>query len=232
MHEELGTWPIEAAAAEINRLKAQLRDCEQRHAKDLEYQSTLMAELQHQVRNNLQVVVSMLALQRRKQTADIDMILSRLEALAGLYSKTQLVNHHTEVDFGDYILELATKALQFHDGAGRAIRLDIECEGISVNATRAVPIGLLANEFIMNSIKHAFPDRGGTITVRLHALDDFRAVLSIADDGIGFHQTDDRAVSHGLVIMKRLAIQAETDIIWEAVDNGTKISVVVFRSQG
>ncbi len=236
MHEELNMQGpatarfIASQEAEIARLKKQLRECEVRHSKDLEYQSTLMTELQHQVRNNLQVVVSMLTLQKRKQTADLEMIQSRIEALSSLYSKIELVNHHSEVDFGDYLLELATRALQFHDAAGKAIRLDIKCEHLFVNSTRATPLGLLTNEFVMNSIKHAFPERGGCITIRLHAIDDIRCELTAADDGIGFSHTDDNTVSHGLMIMKRLAMQAETDIVWEAVETGTKISVVFLYS--
>ncbi len=225
-----GTMDIETAMAEISRLRAQLREAEARHVRDLEYQSTLMAELQHQVRNNLQIISSMLALQKKKHATDIEMIQSRIEALRTVYDKIQLVNHHSEVDLGDYLLELATKALQFHDSNGRAIRLDAECEHVSVISTKAVPLGLLINEFLMNSLKHAFPDHGGTITLRLNVIDQYRAQITVADDGIGFQHTADAIISNGLTIMKRLAMQAETDIVWEAVDNGTKISVVVFRS--
>ena len=101
---------------------------------------------------------------------DLDVIASRIEALRVMYDKLYLVDHHHEIDFGAYLEELCGSLLQFQMAERKSVRLDLRCAQLQVNLDRSVPLGLLTSEFVVNSLKHAFPDgRGGTLTVRLEA---------------------------------------------------------------
>ena len=81
-----------------------------------------------------------------------------------LYALLLLVAHrkareHGEVDFGGYLLDLSSNLVQFQSAISKIIHLDAKCEHLHVTLNKAVPLGLVCNEFIMNSIKHAFPNR-------------------------------------------------------------------------
>jgi two-component sensor histidine kinase len=217
-----------SAAIERLRMHMQLEEALRERTKAVEYKETLLAELQHQVRNNLQVIVSMINLQREKQAADMEVVSSQIQALRGIYDKLYLVDHHGEVDFGGYLLELSSNLVQFQSAIRKTIHLDAKCEHLHVTLNKAVPLGLVCNEFIMNSIKHAFPNNKGRLTIRLAAIDATHGHLMIADDGIGFdHSTENTGGRRGLSVMQRLAVQADTEIVWESVAVGTRMTMTI-----
>jgi two-component system, sensor histidine kinase PdtaS len=206
----------------------QLEDALRERTKAVEYKEILLAELQHQVRNNLQVIVSMINLQRDKQAADMEVVSSRIQALRGIHDKLYLVDHHGEVGFGGYLLELSSNLVQFQSAIRKTIHLDAKCEHLHVTLNKAVPLGLVCNEFIMNSIKHAFPNNKGRLTIRLEAIEATHGRLMIADDGIGFeHSTGNTGGRRGLSIMQRLAAQAGTEIVWESAAVGTRMTMTI-----
>src|SRR3954471_711020 len=111
----------------------------------------------------VQIIISLVSLHRRKAAHkemhdDLDVIASRIEALRVLYDKLYLVDHHHEIDFGAYLEELCGSLLRFQMAERKAVRLDLRCARLQVNLDRSVPLGLLASEFVVNSLKHAFAD--------------------------------------------------------------------------
>jgi two-component sensor histidine kinase len=174
-------------AAAIDRLRTHRRLAEAARQKEV-----LLHELQHRVKNSLQVIAGFVNLQRRKaahpQARDgLDVVAGRIEALRVMYGKLYLVDHRGEVDFGAYLEELCGGLLGFQPAERGPVRLDLGCAPLRVDLDRAVPLGLLTSEFVVNSLKHAFSGgRGGTLTVRLEAADGGRqARLVLADDGPG-----------------------------------------------
>ena len=89
----------------------------------------------------------------------------------------------------------------------------MQCEHLHINLDRSVPLGLFRSEFVVNSLKHAFPDgRNGTLTVRLEAVNEQRARLLLADDGAGMPAaTPESSRGSGLKLMEQLARQAIRD---------------------
>ena len=180
-------------AAAIDRLRTHRLLVETAHKK-----AVLLHELQHRVKNSLQVIASLISLQRRKATEPtarnhLDVIVSRIEALRVMYSKLYLVDHHGEVNFGAYLEELCGSLLQFQLAERQSIQLDMQCEHLQVNLDRSVPLGLFTSEFVVNSLKHAFPDgRDGTLIVRLEAVNQQLARLLLADDGSRHARGDPR----------------------------------------
>ena len=212
-------------AAAIDRLRTHCRLAEAAQQK-----AVLLHELQHRVKNSLQLVTSFVSLQRRKAApevqGDLDVIASRIEALRVMYDKLYLVDHHHEIDFGAYLEELCGSLLQFQMAERKSVRLDLRCAQLQVSLDRSVPLGLLTSEFVVNSLKHAFPDgRGGTLTVRLEAVDEQRARLLLADDGTGMPATAAKGRGSGLRLIEQLADQADATLTWHQAA-GTRAELV------
>jgi len=172
-------------ASAVARLRAasELR----RRAEDNE---RLLRELQHRVKNNLQVMVGLVEVQARRTRgapakAALRAVGRRVEALRLLHDKLHLAGEVDWVDLGDYLGQLAAGLLRFHEDEAVRIRLVLQVErGIMVSTDAAAPLGLLVNEFITNSLKHAFGDDTGTVGVQLEpAAGGLR--LELWDDGRG-----------------------------------------------
>jgi two-component sensor histidine kinase len=213
-------------AAAIDRLRTHRRLAEAAQQKDV-----LLHELQHRVKNSLQIIISLVSLQRRKAAHkethdDLDVIASRIEALRVMYDKLYLVDHHGELDFGAYLEELCSSLLHFQLAERKSIRLELRCARLQVNLDRSVPLGLLTSEFVLNSLKHAFPDgRGGTLTVWLEAVDEQRARLLLADDGSGMSVDPAGGRGSGIGLIEQLADQADATLTWDRAA-GTRVELV------
>jgi len=154
---------------------------------------TLLKEVYHRVKNNLQVVTSLFNLQLRtlpegparvalKESAD------RVRAMALVHEKLYQSANLSSIDLADYVRDLCRQLASAVDMDQRRIRLVVEADPMQLDLETSIPLGLLLNELISNSLKHGFPDdRSGTVTVRLRVdSDPDWAELEVADDGVGF----------------------------------------------
>jgi two-component sensor histidine kinase len=147
----------------------------------------LMRELQHRVRNNLQLVIALIRIEarqfRRGEPVDFDRLAHRVEALSLLYSALSPETAESHLDLTHYIGQIAGAALQSNGPDG--VRLELKLESCVVPVNVALSVGLVVNELITNAFKYAFSGRdGGKITVRCVRKDD-ECVVSVEDDGIG-----------------------------------------------
>lgn len=146
-----------------------------------------LLELQHRVKNNLQMITALIRLEARNVADDetgkrFDRLAGRVNSLALLYDMLAAHGLEQTVDLGAYLSQIASSVMQAH--AVEGIRLDLKVDSWPVSINVAMPAGLVVNELLTNSLKHAFPQGGGTIT--LHSLiDDGGCRVTIADDGIG-----------------------------------------------
>ena len=198
-------------AAAIDRLTLHRRLTDAAFQKEV-----LLHELQHRVKNSLQVIASIINLQRRKSPHDLvrlelDVIASRIEALRMLYSKLYLVNHHAEINFCDYMRELCHSLVEYHQPPERAVTVDVDCLPINLHLDRAAPLGLLTAEFIINSFKHAFPKAGSRLAVLLAPVAERTARLILADDGPGMLASDRAGDGLGLRLIEQLAQAGRCD---------------------
>jgi two-component sensor histidine kinase len=148
----------------------------------------LLRELQHRVKNNLQMITALIRMEARQAPDDgtgerFDRLAGRIHALAVLYDSLSKENANDAVDLGAYLGQIATSIMQAH--AVEGIRLDLKLDTWPESVNVAMPTGLVVNELLTNSLKHAFEGRdGGSIT--LHSLiDDDGRHITIADDGVG-----------------------------------------------
>lgn len=158
--------------------------------KEAELQREMMFhELNHRVKNNFQIVGSMLRLQAGRvrdgaARGHLDSAVQRVMTVADVHSALYQSGHIDTLDLGKYLTSLCRK-LQTSIMATSRIALDLQTVPAVFKVDRAIPLGLIANELVTNAVKHAFPDgRAGRVTVKLTRRDD-GYVLAISDDGVG-----------------------------------------------
>ena len=147
----------------------------------------LLKELQHRVRNNLQLVVALIRLEARNERngskVNLPALAGRIESLQLLYNALSADKSGTEVDLGYYLSQIASAIVSAYAVDG--IRLDLKVDYAPVSINVALSVGLLVNELVTNAFKYAFANRGtGLIRVEcLHEEDRYTVV--VADDGVG-----------------------------------------------
>lgn len=174
------------ALAEIGRNRPDRAEFEKR----LRDKDALLFELQHRVKNNLQMITALIRMEARNISDEevgkrFDRLAGRINALSVLYDcLTRQGTDETEsIDLGTYLSQIASSVMQAH--ATEGIRLDLTVDTWPVSINVAMPAGLVVNELMTNSLKHAFVGGGGG-TIRLHSLiDDEGCYITISDDGVG-----------------------------------------------
>lgn len=159
-------------------------------ARKLRDKDALLLELQHRVKNNLQLITALIRMEARN-IADkevgkrFDRLAGRIAALSILYDCLSGANLRDDdhIDLGVYLSQVASSVMQAH--APEGIRLDLTVDTWPVSVNVAMPAGLVVNELLTNSLKHAFAE-GEKGTIRLHSLiDDEGCHITISDDGCG-----------------------------------------------
>lgn len=149
---------------------------------------TLLKEIQHRVKNNLQMITALIRLEARNAasgtiTAPFDRLAGRIESLQLPYQSLSEGGHGDEIDLGVYLSQIASAVMHSH--AVEGIRLDLKVDAYPVSVNVALPAGLVVNELLTNALKHAFNGRdGGTISLR-SLVDGNGCRVVIADDGVG-----------------------------------------------
>lgn len=206
------------------------RYAEEELLKSLEQKEVLMKELQHRVKNNLNIISSLLGLEISKVNDDtVKRIIrdaqSRIRSMSGIYEQLYLSETLDQVDLKTYIAHLTESILETFTLDAGNISIATHLETVLLETKRAVPIGLILNELITNSLKYAYPRGEGQITVTLTTAGT-RIVLCVEDGGIGLPDINDEAIldKMGFKIVRMLVQQLEADITF-GNSTGTKICI-------
>ncbi len=150
---------------------------------------TLLRELQHRVKNNLQMITTLIRVESRKMPSGANgerfaRLAGRIESLALLYqSLSEEEDREGPIDLGVYLSQIASAVMRAH--AHEGIRLALQVDSWPVRVDVAMPTGLVVNELMTNALKHAFPDgTGGTITLK-SLVNEKGCEVVVSDDGIG-----------------------------------------------
>jgi len=197
---------------------------------------TQLRELQHRVKNNLQMITTLIRVEARRvrepaAEAGFDRLAGRVEALALLYRALGQEEADDAVDLGIYLSEIASAVMRAH--AIEGIRLDLKVDTWPVSIDVAMPTGLVVNELLMNALKYAFDGRdGGTIT--LHCTTDPQGCrVLIADDGVGLPEGTSWPGTGKLsaLIVRALVQNARARIdVQSAPGQGTRVAIA-FNAQ-
>lgn len=212
------------------------RLAEDRLRASLAEKETLLREVHHRVKNNLQGLWSLLqleALQLRDPVmrARIEAISSRIVVMGRIHQQLYASNDFAHIDLGRHLPELALGLLAMEGDSGRIV-LDLAVAPLACDLDTAIPLGLIANELISNSLKHAFPEgRGGRLSIRLAPAGNGRVALTVADDGIGAQGDGTRegpgAGGVGTMLIQALASQIEAEVEEMPVERGHAARVLV-----
>jgi PAS domain S-box-containing protein len=205
-------------------------------ATQLREKDTLLREIQHRVKNNLQMITALIRLETRQMPRGtpsdaLDRLAGRIESLALLYQSLAHDGDAQQIDLGVYLTQIATAVLQAHAVEGIRLNLKVDAYPVSVNV--AMPAGLVVNELLTNSLKHAFTGRdGGTIT--LHSVtDDNGCRVTVADDGNGLPRGVHWPMPGKLssLIAQSLRENAKAQIHFESDPGlGTRVTIVFSRA--
>jgi two-component sensor histidine kinase len=209
---------LEAKQIEINQKNQSLEQVLGEKDELLVEKEWMLKEIHHRVKNNLQVITSLLNAQSEflhdsTALAAIRESQNRVHAMALIHQKLYQSDNMARVDMPEYIHEIVEYLIESFDRQ-RIVTANVTIAPIQLDVTLATPLGLLINEAVTNSLKYAFPangsdDRPGTITVSLDSLDQHAYLLSIQDDGIGLPAgfDVDRGNTLGLTMIRGLSKQ-------------------------
>jgi PAS domain S-box-containing protein len=192
---EIGLNPLPGSQGQ--QVLATINDVTDRRAAQREIEralaekTVLLNEVHHRVKNNLQVISSLLNLQARNAEPGVQAALrdsqSRVRSMALMHQLLFERRDFSALELGPYLRRLGSLLRDTYLGGGSAIRLEIEApeQGCRMDLQRAIPCGLLVNELVTNAIKHAFPGgRAGRITIGLTP-GEAGALVEVRDDGVG-----------------------------------------------
>ena len=192
---EIGLNPIEtedgtmvlSAIVDISDRKQKERSIELA----LQEKDVLLGEIHHRVKNNLQIVHSLLDLQSAQISDPVALAMlrdsqNRIRSMALIHQTLYQSKDFAKVDFGNFLDSFAPILVSSYAVNMNEITLTIEADGMSLPINCAIPCGLIVNELISNALKHAFPNKeGGRICVELRQDGEDHFVLAVSDDGIG-----------------------------------------------
>jgi two-component sensor histidine kinase len=183
----------------------------------------LLRELQHRVRNNNQQLMSLINLQLASVTNleardHLEKVAHRILALTSVNEQLHGSGRPHLVDLGQYLLAIIASLFNFQGAAAGDVRLETEVSQVEIATERAQAIGLIVNEFLTNSFKHAFCEQGGVLAVKL-SHQDGTAILILADDGPGI--PGDRASGLGMKLIDLLSQQIAAETTWREGSGAT-----------
>lgn len=209
------------------------KEAQEKIQASLQEKELLLKEIYHRVKNNLQVIYSLLNLQARILTDDAAKAVlrdsqSRIRAMALVHEQLYQSANLTRIDLADYAQSLVRSLHETYCLAANEIRVRVEIDSCWIDIETALPCGLILTELVTNSFKYAFPDnRRGTITIRSAQPFAHQIQLTIQDDGIGLPpQTQlQNTPSLGLSLVRNLAKQLQGHIALLPSAQGTQFQL-------
>ena len=212
--------------------EAEVHASRDRYAALAAEREVLLREVNHRVGNSLQIIASLLHLQANSTTqedvkAALTNAMGRVAAVAQVHRRLYTSHDLKSVLLNQY-LDALLEDLRRSATGNRMSRLTLKAETVEIDPDRAVAIGIIVNELVMNAVKYAYPDGAGAIHVDLRAQND-HLLLSITDDGVGLNvKTDPRSTGMGQRIVSAMASKLEATVERDPDHAGTRI-VLRFR---
>ncbi len=204
---------------------------EKRIEESLKEKEMLLKEIHHRVKNNLAVISSLLNLQSNyiKDKDDLELFResqTRAKSMALIHERLYQSDDLKRIDFSDYIKTLAQDLFRTYAADTSRINLKMDLETVLLDINTSIPLGLILNELLSNSMKYAFPDdEKGEIIIKLELKDD-QHVLTVSDNGVGLpEELDlDKIDSLGLQLVNSLTNQIDGDLDLDR-SHGTKFTI-------
>ena len=199
---------LQMELAERHRIEAQIKG-------SLEEKEVLLKEIHHRVKNNLQVISSLLDLQASNISDQHTVSMfrdsqNRVNSMGLIHERLYQAEDLARIDFADYLKELTANLRYSYVRDGMEVQIDTVADSIYLDVDTSIPCGLIINELVSNSLKYAFPERkNGLIRIELNKLTDNQLELLVRDNGIGLPEGIDlrKTTSLGLKLVHTLTRQ-------------------------
>jgi hypothetical protein len=198
----------------------------------LKEKEVLLKEIHHRVKNNLQIVSSLLQMQsRRTKDEDVALVLqdsqNRIASIALVHEKLYRSENLAQIDFAQYVPDLITHLFDSYNISSSRVRISYQVEDIALAIDTAIPCGLILNELVSNSLKYAFPeDHKGEIKIKFKRNSDDSLTLLVRDNGVGIPKSFDieTTTSLGLTLVLGLVDQIDGTLDLNC-DSGTEFTI-------
>ncbi|MBM4326733.1 MAG: PAS domain S-box protein [Deltaproteobacteria bacterium] len=211
---------------------SELKSAQRQLAASLQEKEILLREIHHRVKNNLQVICSLLRVQKRSLDNDQHAEMfqeseNRIRSMATVYEKLYQSRNLSELNARDYLNSVVRHIQATYESIGTGIEVSTDLDDLTLNTDSAISLGLIMTELVSNSLKHAFPNDGkGRIDISFRALGNDRIELKVRDNGIGLPQhidvTDPDTVGLRLV---RIFVEQLGGEFHISGNNGTSASI-------
>ncbi|MBE8990780.1 hypothetical protein IQ275_27155 [Nostoc sp. LEGE 12450] len=226
---------IPAVARELReaQVRQERKQAEEQIKASLQEKEVLLKEIHHRVKNNLQIISSLLNLQAEylKDNQALEVFKdsqNRIETMALIHEKLYQSQDLAKINFAEYIQDLVTNLFYSYNVNSSAITLKMNVEEVFLAIDAAIPCGLIINELISNSLKYAFSQRKtGEICIDFCSIETNLFTLAVSDNGVGFAQDFDfqATESLGLRLVKGLTHQLQGNIDFISY-NGVKCKII------
>ena len=208
------------------------KNAEIQQKKNLSEKETLLKEIHHRVKNNMQIVASLMFLQAQKTENEEALEIlqesqDRVKSMGLIHEQLYLSGNYAKVSFQEYLETLVQSFRQSHDTIKDDVTFQLEADGVELPIDSAIPCGLIVNELINNSLKYAFTkNRSGVIVIRFEKNNDTYS-LTFRDNGVGLPSNYGQSSSNilGLSLVKTLATQLDASVEFKN-NNGLECNLV------
>ncbi|MGE0560556.1 MAG: histidine kinase dimerization/phosphoacceptor domain -containing protein [Flavobacteriales bacterium] len=210
------------------------KQTEQTINKNIEEKEILLKEIHHRVKNNLQIITSLLNLQtnnveNEKVKAVLFQSKTRIESMCKVHEMLYSSKDLSSINYADYLQDLLSKLILNAKGETSKIALRLDVEDLFLNINTAIPLGLLINELVTNSLKYAFPnDSEGLITIKINTISPTQFKLYYGDNGIGYPKdiSFSESKSLGFQLIESLTEQLNGKIERDFAESGTHYCLI------
>jgi hypothetical protein len=207
-------------------------EAERKITASLEEKEALLKEIHHRVKNNLQIISSLLSLQSEYVTHAPAMEAlresqGRIRSMAMIHEQLYRSGDLARIEFDSYLRDLTNHLLRTYSVAPEHITLSLHVDALPLGIDKAIPCGIIINELVTNSIKHAFgPQQKGAIEIDLHRASPEALVLSVRDNGVGLPEgfRIEEAPSLGMKLVHALSDQLRGTVEIRC-EGGTEVSL-------
>jgi len=185
---------------------------------------TLLKEIHHRVKNNLQILSSLLNIhsnnaENNSEREVFNDCKNRILCMSSIHEQLYSNTDYSEIDLHEYIIEISNNLLLSYNAIDQ-VKLILDLEKLSIKLESSIPVGLILNELIVNAIKYAFPQGSGELGIRLFRNGN-RISIEVEDNGVGFDVNKEKN-SIGLELIDTLVLQLDGIIDLQSSNKGTR----------
>ena len=195
----------------------------------------LLKEIHHRVKNNLQIIMSLLNLQSRnildEKTKNLFQVsVARVQSMSIVHELLYQSKDFEKIDYRDYLKVLIAPLIQSMKPQDKDVSIELDVAEITLNVGTSIPLGLIINEIVTNSLKHGIKDKKGRVYIEMLNLKNGKFQLNIGDDGIGLPEdiNVDKTETLGLQLVSSLVEQLEGQLTLDTSRKGTHY-VLIFE---